>query len=168
MPDIASVLLITSVLFIIAVILLTIALMRMRGMTRRLQEALEDESGARDRAALLLAMASAVNSSLGLEEVLDVAIRHAGRIMGAVAGSMYLVVPGKTEMRRQAQYGLTHRPRGTVRALEEEPLRSALAAMRPVVVRLAEDSAPGLEAGGHPQHVLVVPVTRSRQPMRAL
>ncbi len=66
MPDIASVLLITSVLFIIAVILLTIALMRMRGMTRRLQEALEDESGARDRAALLLAMASAVNSSLGL------------------------------------------------------------------------------------------------------
>src|SRR5713226_4998787 len=167
-PDIASVLLITSVLFIIAVILLTIALMRMRGMTRRLQEALEDESGARDRAALLLAMASAVNSSLGLEEVLDVAIRHAGRIMGAVAGSMYLVVPGKTEMRRQAQYGLTHRPRGSVRALSEEPLRSALAAMRPVVVRLAEDSAPGLEAGGHPQHVLVVPVQRSGQLMGAM
>ncbi len=138
MPDIASVLLITSVLFIIAVILLTIALMRMRGMTRRLQEALDDESGARDRAALLLAMASAVNSSLGLEEVLDVAIRHAGRIMGAVAGSMYLVVPGKTEMRRQAQYGLTHRPRGS------------------------------LEAGGHPQHVLVVPVQRSGQLMGAL
>ncbi len=84
--DIASVLLVTSVLFIIALVLLTIALMRMRGMTRRLQEALEDESGARDRAALLLAMASAVNSSLGLEEVLDVAIGHAGRIMGAVAG----------------------------------------------------------------------------------
>jgi diguanylate cyclase (GGDEF)-like protein len=168
LPDIASVLLITSVLFIIAVVLLTIALMRMRGMTRRLQEALDDESGARDRAALLLAMASAVNSSLGLEEVLDVAIRHAGRIMGAVAGSMYLVVPGKTEMRRQAAYGLTHRPRGSVRALDEEPLRSALAAMRPVVVRLAEDSAPGLEAGGHPQHVLVVPVTRSGQLMGAL
>ncbi|HYT11424.1 MAG TPA: GGDEF domain-containing protein [Candidatus Nitrosopolaris sp.] len=159
---------ITSVLFIIAVVLLTIALMRMRGMTRRLQEALEDESGARDRAALLLAMASAVNSSLGLEEVLDVAIRHAGRIMGAVAGAMYLVVPGKTEMRRQAQYGLTHRPRGSVRALTEEPLRSALAAMRPVVVRLAEESAPGLEAGGHPQHVLVVPVQRAAQLMGAL
>src|SRR3989442_1916337 len=167
-PDIASVLLITSVLFIIAVILLTIALMRMRGMTRRLQEALEDESGARDRAGVLLGMASAVNSSLGLEEVLDVAIRHAGRIMGAVAGSMYLVVPGKTEMRWQAQYGLTHRPRGTVRALDEEPLRSALAAMRPVVVRLADDSAPGLEAGGHPPHVLVVPVTPFGHPMGAL
>src|SRR5216683_219360 len=142
--------------------------MRMRGMTRRLQGALEDESGARDRAALLLAMASAVNSSLGLEEVLDVAIGHAGRIMGAVAGSMYLVVPGKSEMRRQAAYGLTNRPRGSVRALTEEPLRSALAAMRPVVVRLAEDTAPGLEAGGHPQHVLVVPVQRSSQLMGAL
>jgi diguanylate cyclase (GGDEF)-like protein len=156
------------VLFIVAVVLLTIALMRMRGMTGRLQEALEDESGARDRAALLLAMASAVNSSLGLEEVLDVAISHAGRIMGAVAGAMYLMVPGKTEMRRQAQYGLTPRPRGSVRALTEEPLRSALAAMRPVVVRLAEDTAPGLEAGGHPQHVLVVPVQRSGQLMGAL
>jgi diguanylate cyclase (GGDEF)-like protein len=166
--DIAAVLLITSVLFIVAVVLLTIALMRMRGMTGRLQEALEDESGARDRAALLLAMASAVNSSLGLEEVLDVAISHAGRIMGAVAGAMYLMVPGKTEMRRQAQYGLTPRPRGSVRALTEEPLRSALAAMRPVVVRLADDTAPGLEAGGHPQHVLVVPVQRSGQLMGAL
>src|SRR5260370_1509836 len=71
-------------------------------------------------------------------------------------------------MRRQAQYGLTARPRGSVRALTEEPLRSALAAMRPVVVRLAEDSAPGLEAGGHPQHVLVVPVQRSGQLMGAL
>jgi len=168
LPDVASVLLITSALFIIAVILLTIALMRMGGMTRRLRQALEDESGARDRAALLLAMASAVNSSLSIEEVLDVAIRHAGRIMGAVAGAMYLVVPGKAEMRRQAQYGLTARPRGSVRALSEEPLRSALAAMRPVVVRLGEDVAPGLEAGGHPQHVLVVPVQRSGQLMGAL
>src|SRR3989454_1885081 len=155
-------------MFIVAVVLLTLALMRMRGMTHRLQGALEDESGARDRAALLLAMASAVNSSLGLEEVLNVALRHAGRIMGAVAGAMYLIVPGKTEMRRQATYGLTPRPRGTVRQLHDEPLRSALAAMRPVVVRLGEDTAPGLEAGGHPQHVLVVPVQRSGQLMGAL
>src|SRR5437879_10166258 len=142
--------------------------MRMRGMTRRLQRAVERGGGARAGPALFLAMASACTSSLGLEEVLDVAIRHAGRIMGAVAGAMYLVVPAKTEMRRQAQYGLTHRPRGSVRALSEEPLRSALAAMRPVVVRLAEESAPGLEAGGHPQHVLVVPVQRAGQLMGAL
>ena len=54
MPDIASVLLITSVLFIIAVVLLTIALMRMRGMTRRLQEALEDFARVRRRTVDLL------------------------------------------------------------------------------------------------------------------
>ncbi len=40
--------------------------------------------------------------------------------------------------------------------------------MRPVVVRLGEDTAPGLEGGGHPQHVLVVPVQRSGQLMGAL
>jgi two-component system cell cycle response regulator len=166
--DLAAVLLVASVLLVVALVLLTTALMRMRGMTRRLQSALDDESGARDRAALLLAMASAVNSSLGLEEVLNVALRHAGRIMGAVAGAMYLIVPGKTEMRRQATYGLTPRPRGSVRQLHDEPLRSGLAAMRPVVVRLGEDTAPGLEGGGHPQHVLVVPVQRSGQLMGAL
>src|SRR5437660_1168277 len=88
------------------------------------------------------AWGSAVDSARGLEEVLDVAVRHAGRSMGAVAGAMYLVVPGKTEMRRQAQFGLTTRARGGVRALTEEPLHSALATMRPVVVRLGEESAP--------------------------
>src|SRR5260370_4185976 len=93
LPDIASVLLITSVLVIIALGLLTVALIRMGGMTRRLQVALDDESGARDRAALLLAMASAVNSSLGLEEVLDVAIGHPGRIMCAVPTPLYLLLP---------------------------------------------------------------------------
>ena len=80
--------------------------MRLRRTTRQLQLALADESGARDRAALLLAIASAVNSSLALEEVLNVALTHAGRIMGAVAGAMYLVTPGKAEMRRQAEYNL--------------------------------------------------------------
>src|SRR4029077_18522983 len=89
--DLASVLLVTSVLLVIAFVLLTISLMRLRRTTRQLQLALADESGARDRAALLLAIASAVNSSLALEEVLNVALTHAGRIMGAVAGAMYLV-----------------------------------------------------------------------------
>src|SRR5260370_3269532 len=102
-------------------------------------------------------MASAVNSSLGLEEVLDVAIGHAGRIMGAVAGSMYLVVPGKAEMRRQAAYGLTHRPRGSVRPRTEEPLRSALAPMRPVVVPLAEHMAPAPRSAVHPRPLLLLP-----------
>jgi diguanylate cyclase (GGDEF)-like protein len=167
-PDIASVLLVTSVLLVIAFVLLTVSLMRLRRTTRQLQAALEDESGARDRAGLLLAIASAVNSSLALEEVLNVALTHAGRIMGAVAGAMYLVTPDKNEMRRQAEYNLSHRAKGAVRHLEEEPLRTALAAMRPLVLGLADEASPGLEAGGHPQHVLVVPMQRAGQLMGAM
>src|SRR5882672_2947894 len=125
--------------------------MRLRGTTRELQSALEDESGARDRAALLLAIASAVNSSLALEEVLNVALTHAGRIMGAVAGAMYLVQPGKTDMKREGEYNLAHRARGSIRKIEEEPVRTAIAAMRPLVVKLDEKTAPGIEGGGHPQ-----------------
>src|SRR5712691_11168982 len=131
-PDIASVLLVTSILLVVAFVLLTVSLMRLRRTTRQLQAALADESGARDRAALLLAIASAVNSSLALEEVLNVALTHAGRLMGAVAGAIYLVTPAKTEMRREAEYNLTHRARGSLRKLDDEPLRSALAAMKPL------------------------------------
>jgi diguanylate cyclase (GGDEF)-like protein len=166
--DLASILLIVSILFVIAFILLTVSLMRLRGTTRELEAALADESGARDRAALLLAIASAVNSSLALEEVLNVALTHAGRMMGAVAGAMYLVRTGKTELYRDASYNLTNRARGAVRKLDEEPLKSALAAMRPVVVNLDEKTAPGLEAGGHPQHALFVPIQRSGQLMGAM
>jgi diguanylate cyclase (GGDEF)-like protein len=116
----------------------------------------------------LLAIASAVNSSLALEEVLNVALTHAGRIMGAVAGAMYLVQQGKAEMHRDAEYNLTPRARGAVRKLDEEPVRTAIAAMRPLVVKLDERMAPGIEGGGHPQHVLVVPVQRSGQLMGAM
>ena len=147
--DLAAVLLVTSVLLVFAFLLLTVSLMRLRATTRELQAALDDESGARDRAALLLAIASAVNSSLALEEVLNVALTHAGRIMGAVAGAMYLVQQGKSEMKREAEYNLTHRARGAVRKLDER-------------------TAPGIEGGGHPQHVLVVPVQRSGQLMGAM
>jgi diguanylate cyclase (GGDEF)-like protein len=166
--ELAGVLLVVSILLVIAFILLLVSLIRQRGTARELQAALDDESGARDRAALLLAIASAVNSSLALEEVLNVALTHAGRIMGAVAGAMYLVRQGKTELYREASYNLTNRARGNMRQPEEEPLRSALAAMRPLVVKLDEKTAPGLEAGGHPQHVLVVPVLRSGQLMGAM
>src|SRR6266699_6825390 len=142
--------------------------MRNRGTARELEAALADESGARDRAALLLAIASAVNSSLALEEVLNVALTHAGRIMGAVAGAMYLVRTGKAEMYREASYNLTSRARGATRKLDEEPLTSAIGAMRPLVVKLDEQTAPGLDTGGHPQHVLVVPIQRSGQLMGAM
>src|SRR5437899_3141223 len=113
-------------MLVVAFLLLTISLMRLRGTTGELQAALEDESGARDRAALLLTIASAVNSSLGLEEVLNVALTHAGRIMGAVAGSMYLVRQGKAEMHREASYNLTNRARGSLRKIDEEPLQTVL------------------------------------------
>ena len=166
--ELAGVLLITSVLLVFAFLLLTVSLMRLRGTTRDLQAALEDESGARDRAALLLAIASAVNSSLALEEVLNVALTHAGRIMGAVAGAMYLVQPGKTDMKREGEYNLAHRARGSIRKIEEEPVRTAIAAMRPLVVKLDEKTAPGIEGGGHPQHALIIPVQRSGQLMGAM
>jgi diguanylate cyclase (GGDEF)-like protein len=168
LPDLASVLLVTSVLLVIAFVLLTVSLMRLRRTTRELQLALADESGARDRAALLLAIASAVNSSLALEEVLNVALTHAGRIMGAVAGAMYLVTPGKSEMRRQAEYNVAKRSKGAVRDIEQEPLKTALTAMRPLVLKLAEEAAPSLEAGETPQHVLVVPMQSAGQLMGAM
>src|SRR5438128_12104576 len=108
----AVILLIVSVLLVAAFILLTLSLMRRRGTTRELEAALADETGARDRAALLLAIASAVNSSLALEEVLNVALTHAGRIMGAVAGATYLVRTGTDEMDGEAAYTLDTAPRG--------------------------------------------------------
>jgi diguanylate cyclase (GGDEF)-like protein len=166
--DLAAVLLITLVLLVTAFLLLLLSLVRLRGTTRELEAALADESGARDRAALLLTIASAVNSSLALEEVLNVALTHAGRIMGAVAGAMYLVRTGKAELYREASYNLTNRARGGTRKLEEEPLRSALPAMRPLVVKLDERTAPGLDTGGHPQDALVVPIQRSGQLMGAM
>jgi len=88
--------------------------------------------------------------------------------MGAVAGAMYLVEPGKTDMKREGEYNLAHRARGAVRKIEEEPVRTAIAAMRPLVVKLDERTAPGIEGGGHPQHALVVPVQRSGQLMGAM
>ncbi|HYL08278.1 MAG TPA: sensor domain-containing diguanylate cyclase, partial [Candidatus Udaeobacter sp.] len=166
--DPAAILLIVSILLVVAFILLTVSLMRLRGTTRELEAALADESGSRDRAALLLAIASAVNSSLALEEVLNVALTHAGRIMGAVGGAMYLVRQGKTELYREASYSLSVRARGSVRKIDEEPIKSAIAALRPLVMKLDERTAPGLESGGHPQHALVVPIQRSGQLMGAM
>ncbi len=164
----AGILLIVSVFLVAALMLLTLSLMRLRGTTREVEAALSDQMGARERADLFIALISAVNSSLALEEVLNVALTHVGRLMGSVAGAMYLVRPGKAELYRESSYNLTPRARGGVRQSDEEPLRSAVAAMRPLVVKLDERSAPGLEQGGHPQHVLVVPIQRSGQLMGAM
>jgi diguanylate cyclase (GGDEF)-like protein len=157
----AGVLLITSILLVVALVLLTISLMRLRGAARELEAALEDESGARARESLLLQMSLAVNSALALTEVLDVALTQAGAIMGAVAGAMYLVKPGTVEMHREAWYRIKERARGAMRLLEEDPVRSAVVAMRPLVVKLDPKSAPALEDGGHPPYALVVPIHHS-------
>ena len=166
--DLAAILLVVSVLLVITIVLLTVSLMRRHGTASDLENALSEASGARDRAALLLAIASAVNSTLALEDVLNVALTHAGRIMGAVGGAMYLVRTGKSELYREASYNLTNRARGAQRKLDEEPLSSAIGAMRPLVVKLDEHTAPGLELGGHPEHALVVPIQRSGQLMGAM
>jgi diguanylate cyclase (GGDEF)-like protein len=165
--NLVAILLATSALLVIALAALIVVVFRLRGATRELEQSLSEQRGSRDRADLLLNIAGAVNSSLGLNEVLRMAITQAGRQIGAVAGAMYLVVPGKAEMRRQSDYNLTHNARGAGRKLEEEPLRSVIAASKPLVVPLDEEHAPGLDGGGHPKHAVVVPVQRSGQLMGA-
>jgi diguanylate cyclase (GGDEF)-like protein len=163
-----GVLLIASLLLVLALVLLTVSLLRLRRTALELKAALKDESSARGRAGLLLQMALAVNSSLALKEVLDVALTHAGEIMDGVAGAIYLVRQGTQELRREGSYGLRDRARGAVRELDADPVRSAVVAMRPLVVKLGHGEAPALESGGHPRHVLVVPIQRSGQLMGAM
>ena len=166
--DLTPVLIGISGLLLVALLAVTVAYLRERSHMRELHQVLDRESGSKERADMLLAVASAVNSSLALSEVLHVALTQTGRLMGAVAGALYMVTPGKAEMRRQADYNLTHNARGAGRKLDEEPLRSVIAAQRPLVVPLDPEHSPGLEGGGHPQHVLVVPVQRATQLMGAL
>jgi diguanylate cyclase (GGDEF)-like protein len=166
--EVAGVLLITSVTLVIALVLLTIVLMSLLRTTRKLEVALKEEGGARARMSLLLDMASAVNSSLTLDEVLNVAMTHAGEIVGAVAGAIYLSRTGSSDMRRDASYRLLTLERGSVRTPEDEPLRSAVVTMRPALMKLEGGSAPTLEGGGHPQYVVVVPIARAEQLMGAI
>jgi diguanylate cyclase (GGDEF)-like protein len=152
----------------VALVVVLILFLRLRGHTRELEQVLAEQSGSKERADMLLSVAGAVNSSLALSEVLNLALTNSGRLMGAVAGAMYLVTSGKAEMRRQADYNLAHNARGAGRKLEEEPLRSVIASQHPTVVPLDADHAPGLEGGGHPPFVLVVPVQRGSQLMGAM
>jgi diguanylate cyclase (GGDEF)-like protein len=156
-----AVLLLASTLLLVALVLLTVALIRLRLTARDLQKALAEQSRSRDRAALLLTVASAVNSSLALGEVLNVALTQAGRLMGATAGALYLLAAGGIEMRRQAAYNLVENAAGASRTLDAAPLGPVIAANRPQVIALDAEHAPGLTSGGKPKHVLVVPVQRS-------
>ena len=155
-----------TALLAIALVLLIVSVLRLRGATRELEQALAEQLGSKERAEILLKVAEAVNSSLSLSDVLNVALTQAGRLLGAVAGAMYLVTPGKAEMRRQADYNLTHNAKGAGRKLDEEPFRS-ISPGRSTIVPLDPDHAPGLVGGGHPTHVLVVPVMRANQMMGA-
>jgi diguanylate cyclase (GGDEF)-like protein len=165
--DLAAVLLVVSALLVVALILLTVVVIRFRGTTRELEAALSEQSGSHDRASLLLAVAGAMNSSLAINEVLNVALTQAGRLMGAVAGAIYLNSPGKGEMRRQADYNLAHNARGAGRKLDEDPMRSMISEARPMVVKLDESNSPGLVQGGRAKYALMVPVQRSGQLMGA-
>lgn len=156
--DLAAVLLVVSTLLVIALVLLTVSMMRRRGTAAELETALADASGAKDRADILLAITQAVNSTLSLEEVLNVALTRSGRVIGAVAGAMYMKRHGKAELYRESSYNLATRARGSVRQLSEQPVGVAIQAPNPSVVELDEKSAPGLEDGGHPSHALIVPV----------
>jgi len=166
--DLTAILLLVSGLLVLALVLLIVVVVRLRGTTRELEAALAERSGTGDRASLLLKVAEAVNSSLAINDVLNVALTQSGRLIGAVAGAIYLNAPGKGEMRRQADYNLTHNARGAGRKLDEEPLKSMINQARSLVVKLDETNAPGLVQGGRAKYVLMVPVQRSGQLMGAL
>ncbi|HEV2217920.1 MAG TPA: sensor domain-containing diguanylate cyclase [Candidatus Dormibacteraeota bacterium] len=157
-----------SALLLVALVVVLVLFLRLRGRTHAIEAVVADLSGSKERADMLMAVAQAVNSSLALSDVLHVALTQSGRLMGAVGGAMYLVSPAKAEMRRQSDYNLTHNARGAGRKLDEEPLRSVIASQRPLVVPLDAEDAPGLEGGGHPKFVLVVPVQRATQLMGAM
>ena len=157
-----------SALLLVALLVVLVLFLRLRGRTHAIEAVVADLSGSKERADMLMAVAQAVNSSLALSDVLHVALTQSGRLMGAVGGAMYLVSPAKAEMRRQSDYNLTHNARGAGRKLDEEPLRSVIASQRPLVVPLDAEDAPGLEGGGHPKYVLVVPVQRATQLMGAM
>jgi diguanylate cyclase (GGDEF)-like protein len=165
--DLTGILIGVSAVLALALVLVSVVLLRLRSRTHELETALADQSGFHDRASLLLAVASAMNSSLAINEVLNVALTQAGRLMGAVAGAIYLNAPGKGEMRRQADYNLTHNARGAGRKLDEDPMRSMITEARPMVVKLDDSNSPGLVQGGRARFALMVPVQRSGQLMGA-
>ena len=163
-----TVLLLSFLALLGAVGLLFLMIFRLNNTARRLRQAVEAAASARDRASVLLTITEAVNSSLSMEEVLNLALTHCGRLVGATAGALYLLRTGRSELTREASFGLAHHARAATRELDEEPIRGALTQDRQNIVDLAERDAPGLEGGGHPPHALVLPVQRSGQLMGAM
>ena len=154
-------LVITTLTLVPAVLFLMLSLWRWQRTARELQVAMEAGAAARRRSEVLLSVTEAVNSSLALNEVLDLTLSHAGRLVGAVAGGMYMLQEDGRRLQREESFGLVGRARGAVRQLDEEPVSSALGSPQPEIRGLDEDASPGLESGGHPTHVLALPVRRA-------
>jgi diguanylate cyclase (GGDEF)-like protein len=100
--------------------------------------------------------------------VINVALARSVRLVRAPAGAFFMARPGRLELTREASIGLAPRAHGAVRPLAAEPMQTALQESVPAVLALEPDAAPGLEAGGHPLFVLVVPIRRGPQLMGAM
>lgn len=151
-----------------ATIVLLVTAARLRDRTASLRHAFEETAAARDHAQVLLSVAEAVNSSLSLEDVIDVALSRSVHLVRAPAGSFYMARAGSVELVREASMALAPHAHGAKRGIADEPIRSALLGPQPTVHRLDSKHAPALAIGGHPTHVLVVPVRRGGSLMGAM
>jgi diguanylate cyclase (GGDEF)-like protein len=161
-------LVISFVVLTVAVSVLLMTAGRLRRKTVELRQAVEEAAASRDQAQVLLSVAEAVNSSLSLEDVIGVALARCVRLVRSPAGAFYMARPGRVELTREASIGLAPRAHGASRPLTAEPMRTALNSQVPSVLELDGQAAPGLEGGGHPQFVLVVPIRRGTQLMGAM
>lgn len=161
-------LVISFVILAVAVGVLLVTAGRLRRKTVELRQAVDQLAASRDQAQVLLSIAEAVNSSLSLEDVITVALARSVRLVLAPAGAFFMARPGRLELTREASVGLVPRAHGAARPLTAEPMQTALHEPVPAVLPLEPDAAPGLEAGGHPRFVLVVPIRRGSQLMGAM
>ena len=159
---------IVLVVLAVATLVLIVTAARLRQSTVRLQEAVAESAAARDEAQVLLSVAEAVNSSLSLEDVVEVALTRSVRLVNAPAGAFYMARAGDVRLTREASMGLAPRAHGVERDLGADPLRQALLGPVPSIHPIDRGDAPGFERGGHPSHVLVVPIRRSGLLMGAM
>jgi diguanylate cyclase (GGDEF)-like protein len=161
-------LVISFVILAVAVGVLLVTAGRLRRKTVELRQAVDEVAASRDQAQVLLSVAEAVNSSLSLEDVINVALDRSVRLVRAPAGAFFMTRPGRVELTREASIGLAPRAHGAARPLAAEPMRTALNEHVLAVLPLDPDAAPALDTGGHPLFVLVVPIRRGPQLMGAM
>lgn len=152
----------------VAAILLLVLAIRLRRGSRQLAEALVAADVSRQEAVVLLSVAEAVNSSLSLEDVIEVALSRSVELIGAPAGAFYMARSGEVELTREAAVQLAHKANGGTRSIEREPARTALSSQRATVVAIPPSQAPAFATSGHATHALVVPIRRGDQLLGAL